>query len=140
MAQEVNVEVSYDTVYAGNIVGVRFSMENWQGDLIDPDYGDFLLAGGPQISSSMSISGNQRTSSKTITLFLRPPEQPGVYIIPSMKFKGENKEAVSSEKKIFVIENPDGIRQEPSFRQTTTNTFDRQYRRTQPPQGKRQRF
>lgn len=138
--QEVSVEVSYDTVYAGNIVAARYTMENWQAEMDQPEFGEFEVAGGPQISSSMSISGGQRSSSKTVIMFLRPPELPGEYILPSITFKGEGKVFDTEEKTIIVVENSDGLRQEPVFDHQPSKTFNRQYKRADPPRGKRQRF
>src|SRR5680860_430113 len=66
-AQQVNVAISYDTVYAGNDIAVQYSMENWQGELKNPDFGEFKVVGGPQMTSSRSYSGGQRHSSKSIT-------------------------------------------------------------------------
>lgn len=139
-SQEVEVEVSYDTIYVGNILGVRYTMSNWQADMDQPDFGDFEAVGGPQISSSMSIRGGQRSSSKTVTMFLRPPDRPGPYTLPPVLFKGENKEAQTKEIIVWVLENPDGIRQEPAFERKPPRAYDRQYQRSEPPRGKRQRF
>lgn len=138
--QEVTVEVSYDTVYAGNIVAVRYSMENWQAEMDQPEFGEFEVAGGPQISSSMSISGGERSSSKTVIMLLRPPDLPGKYVLPSITFKGEDIVFETEEKTIIVVENSEGRRQDPVFENQPPKSFNRQYKRSDPPRGKRQRF
>ena len=138
--QEVSIDVSYDTVFAENIVAVRYAMENWQGEMDQPEFGDFEVVGGPQISSSMSISGGKKTSSKTVIMFLKPPAVPGEYILPPITFRGEGKKYETKEKSIIVVANPENLRQEPVFDRPPPKTFDRQYKRSEPPRGKRQRF
>lgn len=140
-SQEVAVQVSYDTVYLGNILAVRFSMENWRGDMVDPDFGDFTVAGGPRISSSMSYSGGERKSSKTIIFHLAPPENPGKYQLPPIIFKGENGEFSTPEIPIVVMENPNGIEQDPAIDQNRPYLIDKEFDKfSYPPRGQRQRF
>lgn len=139
-AQEIDVTVSYDTVYAGNMLGVRYSMENWQADLSQPDFGKFEFAGGPQITSSTSIVGGERSSSKSITFYLKPPEEPGVYKLPAQIFRGEGKEVESPEKSITVLDNLDGIQQNPAIETGGAGMDNRLYRRKAPQRGQRQRF
>ena len=139
-AQEVSVAVSYDTVYMGNVLAVQYSMENWQGDLKQPDFGDFEVVGGPQLSSSMSYSGGQRYSSTSITFYLKPPDTQGDYILPAQKFQGEGKEVMTVEKRIVVKDNPGRIQQNPVIKDTGSAKFDREYQRKVPERGQRQRF
>lgn len=118
-AQEVQVRVSYDTLYIGNVLAVQFQMENWQGDLENPDFGDFSLAGGPSISSSTRITQGQRSSEKSISFYVKSPESPGTYTLPSQKFTGEGEEVFSDEVVIEVVPNPENIRQNPVISQGT---------------------
>ncbi len=139
-AQEVDVSVSYDTVYIGNVLGVQYSMEDWQGEVAQPDFGEFKIVGGPQISSSMSYSGGKRSSSTTILFYLKPPDQKGTYQLPSQIFRGGNEEASTEEKDITVLENPDHIEQNPAIEKKPPRAFNRQHQRESPPRGQRQRF
>lgn len=139
-AQEVKVEVSYDTVYAGNVVGIRYSVNNWQGELSNPEFGELDIVGGPQITSSMSYSGGRRSSSKTITYFLKPPARSGEYTIPEQTFRGEDKEVTTDNISITVLNNPDGIVQKPVIETKRPRTFNKQYKRSEPERGQRQRF
>ena len=41
------VEVSADTLYFGNYLGIKYTIENTQGDFQAPDFEGFLVAGGP---------------------------------------------------------------------------------------------
>lgn len=139
-AQKIDVATSYDTVYAGNMLAVRYSMENWQADLTEPDFGKFEFVGGPQITSSTSYMGGQRTSSKSITFYLKPPEEPGVYKLPQQTFRGEGKEAVASEKSITVMINPEGIQQNPSLEKIRPGATNPPFRKKAPQRGQKQRF
>lgn len=116
-AQEVQVRISYDTLYLGNVLAVQFKMENWQGDLENPDFGEFSLAGGPSISSSTRITQGQRSSEKSILFYVKSPESPGTYTLPSQKFTGEGVEVYSDEVFIVVVPNPENIRQNPVISQ-----------------------
>lgn len=138
--QEVKVEISYDTVYAGNILAVRYSMEDWQADIDNPDFGDFEVAGGPQVTSSMSYSGGERSSSRTIVYYLRPPDQVGTYHIPSIIFRGEEKQFTTQAKAISVVANPEDIQQDPVFENNRTSSLDTPFDRSKPPRGERKRF
>ncbi len=139
-AQQIDVATSYDTVYAGNMLAVRYSMENWQADLAEPDFGKFEFVGGPQMTSSTSYVGGERSSSKSITFYLKPPEKAGVYNLPKQTFRGEGKEAVATEKSITVMTNPDGIQQNPAFEKNRPGVTNKPLRKKAPQRGQTQRF
>ena len=139
-AQEVQVDVSYDTVYSGNILAVRYSLENWQADMDQADYGEFEVAGGPQISSSMSISGGERKSSKSILIYLRPPTKPGEYFLPPLTFTGEGKKYTTKKTRILVVANPENIQQQPVFTNERPKPVSGPFKKSSPPRGERQRF
>lgn len=140
IAQQVHVTVSYDTVYLGNVLGVQYSMEDWQGELVQPDFGEFEVVGGPQMNSSMSYSGGKRSSSKSILFYLKPPDQKGIYQLPSQRFQGEDEEASTEEIDIVVLGNSDGIEQNPAINKQPSRSFNKQYKRGAPQRGQRQRF
>lgn len=142
-AQEVSVTASYDTVYAGNVLAVQYGMENWEGDLEDPDFGEWIIAGGPQISSSVAISQGQRSSKKTILFYLKPPEKPGVYEIPAQKFADKESEIHTEPLHITVSGNPDGIKQNPVIKNGNNQSANRNFfpsRKQPPPRGEKRKF
>ncbi|WP_236973709.1 BatD family protein [Membranihabitans maritimus] len=140
--QSVSVEFSYDTVFLGNVVQLKYSMENFQGELESPDFGDFVVVSGPNVSTSVSISGGQRFSRKSVSFFLKPPDIEGTYTIPSQVFADGEEVITSVEKVIFVAENPDNIKQNPQIETKRSSPFIHQPpSREQPPQrGKRRKF
>ncbi len=139
-AQEVQIILSYDTVYMGNVLGVQFTMKNWQGDLSNPDFGEFAVVGGPQISSSMSYSGGQRTSTKSILFYLKPPDRAGIYQLPEQSFQADGEEVITETQAITVLENPDQLEQNPAIKKQPSRSFNKEYKRSPPPRGQRQRF
>ncbi|GAA5221585.1 BatD family protein [Membranihabitans marinus] len=139
IAQEVETEVSYDTVYMGNYLGLRYTIYNWEGQFADFDLGDFTIIAGPNTSSTMSISGNQRKSKKSYTFILNPPSEPGIYTIPSQKLEGEDGEKWTDEKIITILENPENIQQNPQIVSNNRFSFDRSTP-TAPKRGQRQKF
>lgn len=142
-AQEISVTTSYDTVYAGNVLAVQYGMENWEGNLEDPDFGEWIIAGGPQISSSVAISQGERSSKKTILIYLKPPENPGTYEIPAQKFTDKESEIRSKPLHIKVLDNPDGIKQNPVIKNGNNRSANRNFfpsHKQPPPRGEKRKF
>lgn len=110
--QEVlfKVEITNDTLYYGNTLGVKFTVENAQGDFEPPEFEGFDLVGGPNVSSQFSMVNGQISQSASYEYFLVPRET-GVYVIPPAILKQENNELLSNSIQVVVVENPEGIRQ-----------------------------
>ena len=111
-AQEpmLEVQVSKDSVYYGNQVKVTFIASNVSGSFNAPDFDGFQIVNGPFTSSSYSfINGSE--SRKTTYVYVLEPVKIGKLKIGKASFKGSDKELSSSEIKIFVKANPDGIRE-----------------------------
>lgn len=139
IAQQVETEVSYDTVYMGNYLGLRYTIHNWEGQLRDLDFGEFTVVAGPNTSSSISISGNQRKSKMSYTFILNPPSEPGEYVIPSQRLEGEGEDKWTDEKNITILKNPKNIQQNPQIVSNNRFSFDREVPAT-PKRGQRQKF
>ena len=140
--QEVEVRVSYDTLYVGNVLAVQFHMEDWQGEIENPDFGDFPFVGGPQISSSTRISQGMRSSEKSILYYVKSPESPGTYVLPSQRLIGEGEEIYSKEVVIEVLSNPENIQQNPVISREDPRSRRSLFpERDRPPvRGERKRF
>jgi len=107
------VSVSSDTVLLGNYFEVKFTIENSTASGFDaPDLHEFNVIGGPNTSSSMSITNGEVSQSASYTYYLEPGDI-GVYTIkPAYLTTGE----VALETPpidIIVIPNPEGIIQRP---------------------------
>jgi|GEM_PF-6910477 len=139
-AQEVQVQISYDTLYIGNLLAVQFQMNDWEGEIKHPDFGDFALTGGPQISSSVRVVQGERSSEKTLLYYLKSPEAPGTYTIPSQRLEGGKEEVYSDEITIVVVENPENVQQNPVIKRSDIQNRKNFGRRLPPTRGERKRF
>jgi len=48
-------ELSYDTVYMGNALQIKYSIQNANGDFQAPDFDGFVIVSGPNVSSQPHI-------------------------------------------------------------------------------------
>src|SRR5690625_7644523 len=88
-------------------------MNDWEGEIKHPDFGDFALTGGPQISSSVRVVQGERSSEKTLLYYLKSLEAPGTYTIPSQRLVGGKEEVYSDEITIVLVKNPDNVMNKP---------------------------
>ena len=107
-----DVSVSADTLYIGNDLGIKYTIENMQGDFQRPDFEGFGIVGGPNVSNQFSMINGKVSQSASYEYFLRP-ESTGLYLIPSAALKQENREYFAPEIFILVMDNPEQIRQDP---------------------------
>lgn len=78
----LRVELQYDTVGLYEQFQIKFSLENAQSAKFHtPDFGDFMLVGGPFQSSQFSMINGITSSSTTHTYILQPKET-GSFVIP----------------------------------------------------------
>ena len=112
-SQEVifKVEITTDTLYFGNLLGIKYTVENVQGDFEPPEFSGFVIARGPNVSSQFSMINGITSQSSSYEYILRPHDI-GTYVIPSAELI-INEESVHSDiVQIEVIDNPDEIRQD----------------------------
>lgn len=108
-----SVEVSTDSVLFGNYFQVQFTLENAQGtDFQAPDFTEFDIINGPNMSSSMSIMNGKVSQSVSYTYYLKPREIGNYYIHPA-SIKVGDKVLETNAKEVLVASNPDGIIQNP---------------------------
>ncbi len=105
------VEVSADTLYLGNFLGIKYTLENTQGDFQAPEFEGFRIADGPNVSSQFSMINGHVSQSSSYEYILKPSE-PGVYLIPGAVLVQGDQELFSPEKIISVVDNPLGIQQD----------------------------
>ena len=113
VAQEIVFEmhVSYDTVYMGNYVGVKFSLENGKGEFVPPTFEDFRIVSGPNISSQFSMINGEVSQSSSYEYILEPTNL-GVFIVESGKISVDNQVYASDPAYLTILDNPEGIRQD----------------------------
>ena len=113
-AQEVifKQELSYDTVLMGNIVEIKYSIKNANGDFQAPSFEDFTIVSGPNVSSQFSMINGVTSQSASYSYLLRPYREGKITIEPATLENGENSwstEAID----VIVSPNPEGIIQNP---------------------------
>lgn len=108
------VEVNTDSLLMGNMLQVRFILENGQGqDFQAPYFNGFSVVSGPNYASSMSMVNGRTTQRLTYTFHLMPEDIGNYYIEPaSIKVGDQYLETAPIE--ITVVSNPDGIQQGPA--------------------------
>lgn len=119
MGQEgiIGVEVSKDTVLMGNYFKVEFTIENVRvRDFSPPNLDDFYIVGGPNQSSSFSMTNGEISQSKSYTYHLQPKEE-GAFVIKSATVETKEGALTTDPVSIVVISNPDGLIEQPKQRE-----------------------
>jgi hypothetical protein len=106
------VEVSTDTLLIGNLLEVRYSIENAQGDFESPDFEGFDIVSGPNISSRFSMINGKSSQQSSYTYYLSPISAGLVEISPA-RITGEDLSMETASVQIVVMENPEGAIQRP---------------------------
>ena len=104
------VEVTADTLYFGNPVGVKYTFENIQGDFIPPSFEGFDIVGGPNVSNQFSMINGAVTQSSSYEYYLKPADV-GVVAIQEATIENGDGPIYSDPIQIVVVDNPEGIRQ-----------------------------
>ncbi|NNF21905.1 MAG: hypothetical protein HKN67_08180 [Saprospiraceae bacterium] len=82
-AQSFKVEISSDSILFGNYIEVRFTIDNLEGDFEAPDFKDYIVLSGPNLSSSMQFFNGKMSSKKSYSYFLEPREMGQFYLKPA---------------------------------------------------------
>ena len=106
-------EVSIDSVLMGNYIEVTFKVENVaNARIVPPDFSDFKVVGGPNVSSSMQVINGDVTQSVANTFWLEPKDV-GQFYIGSAQVEHEGALLETAPIEINVYHNPDGVVQTP---------------------------
>ena len=81
----VKVEVSSDTIAAGEVVEVTYTIENAEGKFNMPDLADLPLVSGPNSSSSFMYQNGKTSSYQSYSFSLLPREE-GILMIPKTTY------------------------------------------------------
>jgi hypothetical protein len=124
VAQETvfRVELSTDSILAGNYLEVRFIIENGAGDFEAPDFEGFDVLVGPNTSSSFSMINGKVSQKASYTYVIRPFREGILYIEPAVFRLGETV-LETDPIEIMVYPNPEGIEDNQPFRQEELNPF-----------------
>ena len=92
----IKVEVSSDTVRVGEVVELKYTFENGEGQFTPPDMSGLPIISGPNVSSSFMIVNGKKSSSQSYTYIFRPDAE-GEIIVPKSSYTENGKsEAIES--------------------------------------------
>lgn len=114
---KLTVKVSSDSVLLGNYVEVKFIIENTSVNNFEPPkFAGFTIVSGPNQSSSMMINNGVVTQSIAYSYYVEPIEVGNYFIEPAF---AETEDGIlkSIPVEILVVDNPDGIIQNPRQQQ-----------------------
>lgn len=119
---QFSIEVSNTEVLLGNYFQVTFTLKNAQGQKFEaPNFKDFDIVSGPNQSSSFSMMNGKTTQSISYTYYLQPKSIGSFYLEPAF-IEADGKTMETQPIEIFVLDNPDGIIQQP--KRKTPNQLD----------------
>lgn len=96
-------EVSTDHVKMDEVFELTFTMENTSGEFIGPALEEFIIVGGPNVSSSIQIINGDMSQKKKYTYYLKAKYE-GVLLIESAFIESDEGGVSSPEITIVVGE------------------------------------
>lgn len=106
------IEISSDSVLLGNYFEVKFTLENAKGSNFEPPaFGEFLLRGGPNTASSMTMVNGEVSQTITYSYYLEPKDIGNFWVEPA-SIMVEDQVLETEPVEVVVFPNPDGIKQE----------------------------
>ncbi len=119
---QFSIEVSNTEVLLGNYIEVTFTLKNAKGQKFEaPNFKNFDIVGGPNQSSSFSMTNGETTQSISYTYYLQPKSIGNFYLEPAF-IEADGMTLETQPIEILVLDNPDGIIQKPNRK--TPNHFD----------------
>jgi|GEM_PF-6001450 len=107
-AQSISASVSSDSILVGNTLKVTFKIENSEAEIETPIFENISIVGGPNYSNSVQIMNGHRTSTRSISYYLKPQIE-GQLFIPPVTLIHEDQILETAAIEITVYPNPDGI-------------------------------
>ncbi|MFT6334020.1 MAG: hypothetical protein ACJATI_000752 [Halioglobus sp.] len=111
-AQEFNVQVTSDTILAGNILNITFTANNIAGQFEGPDMQGLNVISGPNTSTSMSMINGDVTQTATYSYGVLCENIGDITILPAY-FNTERETLETEPFSILVLPNPEGIIEQP---------------------------
>ena len=110
------VRLNKDTLLVGNVLKIEFEMNNINGVFTPPDFMGFSIISGPNTSTSFSVINGKVTQTATYSYVLSA-KNPGIFTLGPGIAKKDQRQYLTNEISIVVLENPDGlIEDQNSFR------------------------
>ncbi|HMP28557.1 MAG TPA: BatD family protein [Saprospiraceae bacterium] len=86
----ITVELSSDSVLTGEIIEVKYILENVETKFQIPDLSDFTVVSGPSVSQSMSIINGKKSQKASYTLYIIM-RQEGTFYLPGFMLETVSK-------------------------------------------------
>lgn len=110
----VEINTSADTIYMNNPFKLEYIIHNGRPEnLSAPDLSDFDILQGPSSMQNMSIINGVQSIKSSLTYYVQPKSS-GNFKIESYEVDIEGKSYKSQPKKLVILDNPDGIIQDPN--------------------------
>ena len=103
----IKVEVSSDSVLYGNYISLKYTIINTDGNFVPPDFNDFRVVSGPNVSSQFSMINGKVTQKSSYSYHLLPSEV-GSWTIESARIEDGREDLEFDAITITVLPNPDG--------------------------------
>ncbi len=107
-APSFTIDVTSDSIYYGNAIYVKFSLQNTHGDFQPPSFEGYDVVGGPNTSSQYSIVNGVVSQSSTYSYILMPRAE-GLWPIDAAKLENGAEVLLTEPVEIIILPNPDGI-------------------------------
>ncbi len=101
----VSIEISSDSVLSGDIIEIKYTLENIESEFELPNLSNFTIVSGPNSSQSMSIINGVKSQKAVYTLFIEMKEG-GTYYLPSFVVEAEGNTIEVPELPIKVVDSP----------------------------------
>ena len=111
-SQDFVVNVSSDTILAGNIVNITFTANNVAGQFEGPDLKDLNVVSGPNTSTSMSMINGDVSQTATYSYGVLCDDIGEITILPGYLDTG-NETLETEAVTLLVLPNPEGIIEHP---------------------------
>lgn len=108
LAQSISASVSSDSILIGNTIKVTFKIEDTEAELETPQFENISIVGGPNYSNSVQIINGHRTSTQSVSYYIKP-EVEGQLFIPPVSITDGNQFLETTAIELNVYPNPDGI-------------------------------
>lgn len=110
--QDFNVQMSSDTILAGNVLNITFTANNVAGQFEGPDMQGLHVISGPNTSTSMSMINGDVTQTATYSYGVLCEDIGDVTILPAY-FNTGFETLETAPKSVLVLPNPEGIIEQP---------------------------
>lgn len=112
LGQEFSVELSADTILAGNVLNVTFTARNISGQFEGPDLNGLTVIGGPNTSTSMTMINGDVSQTATYSYSILCEDIGVITVLPGYLDAGD--ETFETDPiSVLVLPNPEGIIEQP---------------------------